>query len=173
MHFHPVYVHHTLQIFAYSRDPVPDPNLSSMQSVTPFSGWLYNQPYTKLTTWIESESFRWGALYFCVSFALKNQILTSAGHLCWIYRQLIGMSYIALARQVQIYRNISDPIGRLGSWSFWYIVLQLAKHYTPLQCIVIHCTAEKKQKLLTYELIYGVIFYFLLHPFSSNFSALL
>ena len=74
-------------------------------------------------------------------------IFTSAGHLCWIYRQLIGMSYIALARQVQIYRNISDPIGRLGSWSFWYIVLQLAKHYTPLQCIVIHRTAEKNRKV--------------------------
>ena len=57
------------------------------------------------------------------------------------------MSYIALARQVQIYRNISDPIGRLGSWSFWYIVLQLAKHYTPLQCIVIHRTAEKNRKV--------------------------
>ena len=39
----------------------------------------------------------------------------SAGHLFWIYRQLIGMSYIALARQVQTYRNISDPLGRLGS----------------------------------------------------------
>ena len=43
-------------------------------------------------------------------------LLISAGHLFWIYRQLIGMSYIALARQVQTYRNISDPLGRLGSW---------------------------------------------------------
>ena len=51
---------------------------------------------------------------------------TSAGHLLCIYRQLIGMSYIALTRQVQIYRNISDPLGRLGSWLFWYIVFQLA-----------------------------------------------
>ena len=47
--------------------------------------------------------------------ALTMHVRVSAGHLFWIYRQLIGMSYIALARQVQIYRNISDPLGRLGS----------------------------------------------------------
>ena len=46
--------------------------------------------------------------------ALGPKLGTSAGHLFWIYRQLIGMSYIALARQVQTYRNISDPLGRLG-----------------------------------------------------------
>ena len=68
---------------------------------------------------------------------------SSAGHLLWIYRQLIGMSYITLARQVQIYRNISDPLGRLGSWLFWHIVLQLA---TYLKCTAIHLTAEKWRK---------------------------
>ena len=37
----------------------------------------------------------------------------SAGQLLWKYRQLNGMTYIALARQVQIYHNISDPFGNL------------------------------------------------------------
>ena len=46
--------------------------------------------------------------------ALPGCIIASAGHLFWLYRQLIGMSYIALTRQVQTYRNISDPLGRLG-----------------------------------------------------------
>ena len=51
---------------------------------------------------------------FTVEF-FSGRMWASAGHLLWIYRQLIGMSYIALARHVQIYRNISDPVGRLGS----------------------------------------------------------
>ena len=51
-----------------------------------------------------------------LSFMIKQVwVPISAGHLLWIYRQLIGMSYIALARQVQIHRNISDLLGRLGS----------------------------------------------------------
>ena len=68
-------------------------------------------------------------------------VLPSAGHLLWIYRQFIGISYIALARQVQIYRNISDPFGRLGSWLFWYIVLQLATCKT-LYLFTVHCNSS-------------------------------
>ena len=37
----------------------------------------------------------------------------SDGTLLWIYRRLIGRSYIALARQDQYIGNISDPLGRL------------------------------------------------------------
>ena len=84
---------------------------------------------------------------------MRKTLNTSAGHLSWIYRQLIGMSYIALAQQIQIYRNISDPLGRLGSWWFWYKVLQFATHYIPLQCIVIHRTAEKNRKVWVAETI--------------------
>ena len=53
-------------------------------------------------------------------------MLTSAGHLLWIYRQLFGMSHIALARLAQIYRNISDPLGRLALYciALLYIALQ-------------------------------------------------
>ena len=40
-------------------------------------------------------------------------LLSSAGTLLWIYRRLIGRSYIALARQDQRYRKILDPLGRL------------------------------------------------------------
>ena len=36
----------------------------------------------------------------------------SAGTLLWIYRRLIGRSYIALARQDQYIGNILDPLGR-------------------------------------------------------------
>ena len=40
---------------------------------------------------------------------------SSAGTLLWIYRRLIGRSYIALARQDQYIGNISDSLGRLRS----------------------------------------------------------
>ena len=43
------------------------------------------------------------------------RVPTSAGTLLWIYRRLIGRSYIALARQDQYIGNISDPLGRLRS----------------------------------------------------------
>ena len=33
--------------------------------------------------------------------------------LLWIYLRFIGRPYIAIARQVKIYRDISDPLGRL------------------------------------------------------------
>ena len=42
-------------------------------------------------------------------------ILTRDGTLLWIYRRLIGRSYIALARQDQYIGNISDPLIRLRS----------------------------------------------------------
>ena len=42
-------------------------------------------------------------------------VSTSAGTLLWIYRRLIGRSYIALARQDQYIGNISDPLRRLRS----------------------------------------------------------
>ena len=80
------------------------------------------------------------ASYFC------NGVVISAGHLLWIYRQLIGMSYIALARQVQIYRNISDPLGRLGSWLFWYIVLQLAPSNTS-HLFSMHCNSSLSREV--------------------------
>ena len=63
--------------------------------------WIHNSFFSSVTSKAIPESC------CCVT--------TSAGHPLWIYRPLIGMSYIALARQVQIYRNISDPLGRLGS----------------------------------------------------------
>ena len=40
---------------------------------------------------------------------------TSDGTLLWIYRRLIGRSYIAFARQDQYIGNVSDPLGRLRS----------------------------------------------------------
>ena len=40
-------------------------------------------------------------------------LVISDGTLLWIYRRLIGRSYIALARQDQYIGNISDPLGRL------------------------------------------------------------
>ena len=42
-----------------------------------------------------------------------SSVSSSAGTLLWIYRRLIGRSYIALARQDQYIGNISDPLGRL------------------------------------------------------------
>ena len=41
------------------------------------------------------------------------RVRISDGTLLWIYRRLIGKSYIALARQDQYIGNISDPLGRL------------------------------------------------------------
>ena len=52
------------------------------------------------------------------SVCTNQQLLTvdNRGHtLLWVYRQLIAMPYIALARQAWIYRNISVTIGRLRS----------------------------------------------------------
>ena len=49
------------------------------------------------------------------------------------------MSYIALARQVQIYRNISDALRIL--------IILVHSVAPPLQCIVIYCTAEKNWKV--------------------------
>ena len=46
--------------------------------------------------------------HFLFQFSQGESIVTSAGHLLWIYRQLIGMSYIALARQAWTYRNVLD-----------------------------------------------------------------
>ena len=43
------------------------------------------------------------------------RVCISAGTLLWIYRRLIGRSYIALAQQDQYIGNISDPLGRLRS----------------------------------------------------------
>ena len=51
-----------------------------------------------------------GCALTCVVAYIRLRVCTSAGHLCWIYRQLIGMSYIALARQVQIYRIQSGDL---------------------------------------------------------------
>ena len=51
----------------------------------------------------------------------------------WIYCQLIMMSYIALTQQVQIYQNMSNPLGRLGFWIFCCIVLQLIALQTSSQ----------------------------------------
>ena len=43
---------------------------------------------------------------------VSQHICISAG--IWIYRGLIGRSCIALAQQAQIYRNTSDPFGRVA-----------------------------------------------------------
>ena len=43
----------------------------------------------------------------------KNWLETRAGTLLWVYRQYIAMTYIALARQAWIYRNISESLGTL------------------------------------------------------------
>ena len=43
-------------------------------------------------------------------------IFTRAHTLLLVYRQLIAMLYIALARQAWIYRNISLTFGKLRSW---------------------------------------------------------
>ena len=60
---------------------------------------------------------------------LFRDISISDGTLLWIYRRLIGRSYIALARQDQYIGNISDLLGRLRFWLFWYL----------LQCCICIC----------------------------------
>ena len=50
---------------------------------------------------------------------------SSGEHLFQIYRRLIGRSYIALARQDKIYRNISDALGRLRSDKRYFQDFQL------------------------------------------------
>ena len=52
----------------------------------------------------------------------KRWVYISAGTLLWIYRRLIGRSYIALARQDQYIGNILDPLRNLRSWLFWYLL---------------------------------------------------
>ena len=48
---------------------------------------------------------------------ILQQCISSRGHtLLWVYRQLIVMPYIALARQAWIYRDISVTIGRSRSF---------------------------------------------------------
>ena len=63
---------------------------------------------------------------------LENCVTNSAGTLLWIYQRLIGRSYIALARQDQYIGNISDPLGRLRSWLFSYL----------LQCCICICNTS-------------------------------
>ena len=55
-----------------------------------------------------------------------------------IYQRLIGRPYIALARQDEIYRNISDTLGRLRSYHKY---LSIYPNTNTPQSI-----AEKKEK---------------------------
>ena len=57
-----------------------------------------------------------------------SSVSSSAGTLLWIYRRLIGRSYITLARQDQYIGNISDWLGRLRSWLFLVVVAVLHLH---------------------------------------------
>ena len=63
------------------------------------------------------------------SFVNYYNVTISARHLLWIYRRLIGRPYIALARQAEVYRNISDPLGRLATNTL---------HCNALQYITLH-----------------------------------
>ena len=61
----------------------------------------------------------------------SDSVSTRAATLLWIYRRLIGRSYITFARQDQYIGNISDPLGRLKFWLFWYlfaVLLCICKH---------------------------------------------
>ena len=74
----------------------------------------------------------WYILALAVPFLIYRRlqgVTTSAGTLLWIYRRLIGRSYIALARQDQYIGNILDPLGRPRFWLFWYL----------LQCCICIC----------------------------------
>ena len=68
-------------------------------------------------TWqyaVEREAVPWLSKLQHVLFLL-NDVKIRGHTLLWVYRQLIAMPYIALARQAWIYRNISVTIGRLRS----------------------------------------------------------
>ena len=51
----------------------------------------------------------------CSLTTMNLYLPTSAGTLLWIYRRLIGRPYIGTRSQAQIYRNISDPLGKLAT----------------------------------------------------------
>ena len=58
-------------------------------------------------------------------------------HIAWnlvveLFCEYIGRSYIALTRQDQYIGNILDPLGRLRSWIFWYL----------LQCCICICNTS-------------------------------
>ena len=65
-------------------------------------------------------------------------IYTSGEHLFEIYWRLIGRPHIALARQDNIYRNISDALGRLRSDHEFFSIYP---NTNTSQCI-----AEKREK---------------------------